>query len=150
MKQRKFTLVLLLALFVVCVAFSASLGTNFHHPSPAKPVGISVSELRCEYRNDPQSIDVTRPRLSWVLEEGNQKPEARGQKQTAYQVLVASSEELLKMGKGDLWGSGKVMSDQSIAVRYDGKPLVSENRYWWKVRVDDKDGHQTSWSKTAN
>ena len=91
-----------------------------------------VANLRCENQENPSGIDVTQPRLSWVIKEEGQQPEARGQKQMAYQVLVASSEELLD--KGDLWDSGKVMSDQSIAVRYDGKPLVSENRYWWHQR----------------
>jgi alpha-L-rhamnosidase len=59
----------------------------------------------------------------------------RGLKQTAYQILVASSEELLKQDKGDLWDSGKVMSDQSVNVEYAGKSLTSNQRCFWKVRV---------------
>ena len=58
--------------------------------------------------------------------------------QTAYQVLVASSEELLKKDKGDLWDSGKVESDQSIQVEYAGKPLESRMQCHWKVRVWDR------------
>jgi len=110
---------------------------------------LEVANLRCEHMSHPLGMDVARPRLSWVIEERDQKPEARGQKQTAYQILVASSEELLKQDKGDLWDSGKVLSDQSIAVRYDGKPLVSENCYWWKVRVYDKNEKPSAWSKPA-
>ena len=70
-----------------------------------------VTNLRCEYLNNPLGIDVARPRLSWVIESTR-----RGARQTAYQVLVASSQEQLKQDKGDLWDSGKVESDQSVHV----------------------------------
>ena len=109
----------------------------------------AVTKLRCEYRENPLGIDVEKPRLSWVIQEGRQIPEVRGQKQTAYQVLVASSEELLKQGQGDLWDSGKVASDQSIQVEYTGKPLESRMEYYWKVRVCDKAGKESDWSKPA-
>ncbi len=59
--------------------------------------------------------------LSWVLEERDPKPEARDQKQTAYQILVASTPELLAKDQGDLWDSGKVASDQSAQIEYAGK-----------------------------
>ena len=73
-----------------------------------------VANLRCEYRENPLGIDEVQPRLSWVME----KTEARGQKQTSYQVLMASTPELLGKDKGDLWDSGKVASDQRIRVEY--------------------------------
>jgi alpha-L-rhamnosidase len=97
---------------------------------------------------------VEKPRPSWVI-----TSERRGEQQIAYQILVASSEELLKKGTGDLWDSGKVASDQSIAVRYAGAPFASETRYWWKVRVrlsrhgpgegGAMDGQPTAWSERA-
>ena len=64
---------------------------------------VTVTTLRCEYAENPLGIDSPQPRLSWVLES-----EQRAQRQTAYQVFVASSEQLLKPGKADLWDSGKV------------------------------------------
>ncbi|MEI7902313.1 MAG: alpha-L-rhamnosidase N-terminal domain-containing protein, partial [bacterium] len=101
-----------------------------------------VTNLRCEYRENPLGIDVLRPRLSWKLETGkletrNSKLETgiRGIRQSAYQVVVASSEALLKKDKGDLWDSGKVVSDQSIQVEYAGKPLMSRQQCFWKVKV---------------
>jgi len=103
---------------------------------------FSLTDLRCEYRVDPLGIDVVKPRLSWVLE-SNQ----RGQKQTAYRVLVASSPKGLEAGKGDLWDSGKVDSDRTIHVAYAGKPLTSRMRCWWNVRVWDKDGKESAESK---
>ena len=113
-----------------------------------------VTNLRCEYRNNPLGIDAEKPRLSWVIEERSQRSEDRGQKQSAYQVLVASSEKLLKKDKGDLWDSGKVKSDQSIQVEYAGQPLVSGQQCFWKVKVwtltsDSRPLTSSAWSKPA-
>jgi alpha-L-rhamnosidase len=90
----------------------------------------TVTDLRCEYLKDPLGIDVTKPRLNWIITSSQ-----RGEKQTAYQVLVASSKALLAADTGDLWDSGKVVSDQSVHVEYAGKPLASRQRCYWKVRV---------------
>ena len=92
------------------------------------------TDLHCEYRDKPLGIDVPQPRLSWQLMDVNPKPH-RGEKQTAYQVLAASSETLLKKDHGDLWDSGRINSDQSIAVRYAGLPRRSQTRYYWKIRL---------------
>lgn len=120
---------------------------------------VAVSDLRCEYLTNPLGIDAEKPRLSWVLEEKGQKSEARGLKQTDYQILVASSEELLKKGMGDLWDSGKVKSDQQNQLEYSGKPFESGMRCYWKVRVWLKEaglsgswlsgGSATDWSQHA-
>ena len=66
---------------------------------------LSVKELRCEYRINPLGVDVVKPRLNWILQSSQ-----RGQKQTAYHVLVAGSREKLNSDEGDLWDSGKVES----------------------------------------
>ncbi|OVE74182.1 hypothetical protein BVX94_01360, partial [bacterium B17] len=125
---------------------------------PLMAFGLEVSNLKCEYLENPQGIDVLQPRLSWRMkpEGGNLKPE-KGQKQTAYQVIVASSENLLATGKGDLWDSGKVKSNQSVHVVYDGKELSSRTECYWKVRVwpalsgVEGDGRKKSaWSDPAN
>ena len=106
--------------------------------------GVELSLLRCEYLANPIGIGETQPRLSWVLESGE-----RGQRQTAYRVLVAGSEAALKKDTGDLWDSGKVESDQSIQVNYAGAALQSWQECFWKVRVWDKDGKQSAWSQPA-
>lgn len=104
----------------------------------------AVETLRCEYRINPLGIDVARPRLSWTA-----TASARGQKQSAYQILVASSPEKLTPPDADLWNSGKVESDRSAHIAYAGKPLVSETSYYWKVRCWDKDSQPSLWSRTA-
>jgi hypothetical protein len=105
---------------------------------------VEVRELRCEYRENPIGIDFEKPSLFWKI-----ASEGRGVRQTAYQVLVASTPELLAADKGDLWDSGKVDSDRSIQVEYAGKPLESRQRCYWKVRVWDEDGKPSEWSKPA-
>ncbi len=105
---------------------------------------LKVDKLRCEYLTDPIGIDVVKPRLSWVLQAAN--PADRALKQTAYQVLVASSLEQLQADKGDLWDSGKVSSDQSVHIEYAGKALASEQDCFWKVRSWDQAGQPSQWS----
>lgn len=102
---------------------------------------MRVAQLHCELLSNPPGIGVVRPRLSWMLES-----DTRGQRQTAYQILVASSSEALKNDQGDRWDSGKVESDQSIHVEYHGQKLRSFACCHWKVRVWDKDGHASGWS----
>ncbi len=106
--------------------------------------GVSIDKPRCEYQIDPLGIGVAKPRLSWIL----QSPE-RGEKQTAYQVLVASSPEILAKEQGDLWDSGRVDGDQTIHVPYAGKPLRSRMQCFWKVRAWDKAGQASAWSKPS-
>lgn len=100
-----------------------------------------VSDLKCEYTNNPLGLDVARPRLSWVTT----SPQ-RGQVQTAYQILVGTSEEKLNAGEGDLWDTGKVTSGQSTQVAYGGKDLSSRQRCFWKVRIWDKGGEPSGYS----
>ena len=104
-------------------------------------------DLRCEYLRNPQGIDAIQPRLSWQLQTSD--PAARGQTQTAYQILVASSERELANDRGDLWDTGKVKSDQFVHINYQGQPLKSEQACWWKVRVWDQDGKTSEWSEPA-
>jgi alpha-L-rhamnosidase len=91
---------------------------------------VEIQHLRCEYLVNPLGIDAV-PRLSWEIGASNE----RGVKQVAYQILMASSEAHLKKGKGDLWDSGKVASDQQNQIAYEGKPLGSKMRCYWKVRI---------------
>ena len=113
-------------------------------PLPTLSSDVRVTDLRCEYLCDPLGIDVVQPRLSWKLQSA-----WRGQKQTAYQILVASSEELLRNNRADLWNTGKVTSDQSIQVAYAGRPLTSRTRCFWKVRVWDRDDKSSPFSDIA-
>lgn len=78
--------------------------------------------------------DLASPRLSWVVED-----DAVGAVQQAYQVLVATHPDLLKAGSADVWDSGRVEADQSLAVPYDGPELEPRSRYYWTVRTWNAD-----------
>ncbi len=110
----------------------------------AQAIGLNALQLRCEYLDSPLGVDELHPRLSWRVESTE-----RGQKQSAYQIQVASEEKLLKQDRGDLWDSGNVASDETVNIAYAGKPLNSRQACWWKVRVWDKDGKATAWTKPA-
>jgi alpha-L-rhamnosidase len=100
--------------------------------------------LRCEFLVDPRGIDEPRPRWSW-----ERRADRRGERQTAYQILVASGSDDLAGGAADLWDSGRVESDRSAHVEYEGRALTSGQRCWWAVRVWDRDGQPSSWSEPA-
>ncbi|MGA2077067.1 MAG: glycoside hydrolase family 78 protein [Terriglobia bacterium] len=129
---------LILTLLIVCLSCLSAIAAERLLPP---------TDLRCEYRKNPLGIDTAKPRLSWHLEASD--PSARGLKQRAYQILVASSEERLGNDQGDFWDTGRVESDKSIQVPYGGKPLASGTPVWWKVRVWDSAGTPSNWSGPA-
>ena len=104
----------------------------------------SPVHLRCEYRNNPLGIDALTPRLSWQSDNSE-----RNWKQTAYQVLVASSFDRLQADQADVWDSGKVSSDESVGIPYRGPELKSRTRYYWKLRVWDANGKMSESSEQA-
>jgi len=104
---------------------------------------LSPVSLQCEYRVNPQGIDEATPRLTWRVESNE-----RGAKQSAYQILVASSADLLAKNTGDLWDSGKVASGDTVNLPYAGQSLVSRQQCFWKVRVWDAAG-KAHWSQPA-
>lgn len=103
-----------------------------------------VGRCKTEYMLNPIGLDVLKPRLFWQL-----KAASQGVVQSAYHIMVASTREKLESDQADMWDSGKVSSNASTHVPYEGQPLQSEGAYYWKVRVWDGAGTVTEWSKTA-
>ena len=124
------------------VFYSAAATALAITPAQAAPA-LQATHLRCEYKSDPRGIDAGHPRLSWQL-----TSDMRGQRQTAYEVLVARTPAALAAGRAE-WDSGKVASADSAAVEYRGGTLQSGRQYWWKVRVWDKDGQPAPDSSAA-
>lgn len=131
-----------LLLFLLGTAAMVAGFQNLGHA--ADQAACQVTRLRCEYLINPLGLDEATPRLSWQLD----SPQ-RSQRQSAYQVLVASTKDLLGQDRGDLWDSGRVASDETVAIEYQGRPLTSGQRAWWKVRVWDGDGKESDWSDVA-
>ena len=113
--------------------------------APTQQLKPEVINLRCEYLSNPVGMDVLNPRLSWQM-----KKDIRGARQTAYRILVATTDELLSKNSADLWDSGKTDSGQSIQVVYNGKPLKPGMKVSWKVQIWDQEKNESSWSKTSN
>jgi alpha-L-rhamnosidase len=116
----------------------------------SKQSALSVGVLKCENRVNPAGVSVSRPFFSWELS----SPE-RGQRQTAFQVQVAGSPDLLRDGRTDLWDSGKRRSSDNLFIRYEGKEFAPGTEFFWHVRVWDREGRVerdrlvrdgTSWS----
>ncbi|MFC2124701.1 family 78 glycoside hydrolase catalytic domain [Bacteroidota bacterium] len=105
---------------------------------------IKIGKLLCEYEVNPLGIDTPEPRFTWVMSSSE-----KGQHQTAYQILVASSSDLLDNDRGNIWDSGKVLSDQSSLVEYKGEKLKSGTRYFQKVRVWDQADKMSAYSQVA-
>ncbi len=95
-----------------------------------------IINITCEYRNNPTGIDITAPRFGWQM-----NTDRSGARQIAYHIRMASTRKLLTDGKIDLWDSGKINSDQSVHVIYQGEPLQSRQVGYWMVTVWDEIGN---------
>ena len=104
-------------------------------------------QLTVEYRVAPIAVDEATPRLAWRL---TPTPGVRGERQTAYRVLVATSPALLANDTGDLWDTGKVTSAQTAHVAYGGRALTPMETAYWKVRAWDGDGRASAWSESSS
>ena len=113
-------------------------------PAALAATPLRAAQLRCEHLPAPAGVGERVPRLSWIVESAQ-----RGQKQTAYRVIVASGADALAKDAGDLWDSGKIAGDETLNIAYAGKPLVSGQACFWKVKVWNKNGVESEWSPAA-
>ena len=104
----------------------------------------SLSGLKCEYLTNPLGLNVLHPRFTWQIES-----QEENFIQTAYEIRVATSVMMLDQKNKLVWNSGKVNSDHSVNVEYKGKPLESQTRYFWQVRIWDNKGITSGWSEPA-
>ncbi|KAA6465063.1 rhamnosidase [Acidobacteria bacterium AB60] len=106
------------------------------------PVNLEVDNLEL-----PLGIDDLAPAFSWQLFDS-----AQGAHQTAYELAVASSRDMLEH-RADIWSSGRVQSAESLNVRYAGPALKPFTRYFWSIRLWGADGKPystaSSWFETG-
>ena len=117
-------------------------------PFSAAAQGISPTNLLCESKSNPIGLTEASPRLSW--QDVAIVPGARGQYQTAYQIQIASSSQLLTDNEGDVWDTGQVKTNQDSQIAYGGPPLIGDQVYYWHVRVWDQNSQPSAWSAPAS
>ena len=100
--------------------------------------GASVHTLRVDTLTNPIGVGNPTPNLSWRLSEG---------RQTAYQIQVASSS--WRLHRPDLWDSGKVRSDDTGNITYDGDHLRSRQTVVWEANHDLREVMREMVDKTA-
>jgi len=105
---------------------------------------ITITKLTVDYEQNPMGIDNLQPALSWQM-----VADRRGEYQRAYRILVAESAEALNNGPDYCWDSGIVDSRNSQHILYEGSKLLSCTRYYWRVKVWDYDGMESSWSEVS-
>ncbi|MBQ5971965.1 MAG: hypothetical protein IJL45_06145 [Prevotella sp.] len=135
----RYTITFSLWLFIVAVAFIAPLAVSAQ---------LTVTSLTVEHMKNPSTVDVPAPRLSWINEVKDTK--VRGERQTAYRIVVASSVEKLKAEDYDMWDSGKILSEQSTLVPYGGRQLTSGQDCFWKVQTWNAKKKASEWSETGH
>jgi alpha-L-rhamnosidase len=105
---------------------------------------LQPGTLKSEFLKDPLGIDVVHPRFSWLI-----NSDRRNTFQSAYEIIVSADEKDIETRKSLLWSTGKISSSQNINILYNGDPLRSFTRYYWKVRIYDQDNKPSAWSNTA-
>ncbi|WP_042199865.1 glycoside hydrolase family 78 protein [Paenibacillus camerounensis] len=104
-----------------------------------------LNNLMVNYRKNPEGIDDPSPRLSWQIQ-----AQARGFMQSAYQIQVSANPAFAAEEEAELeWDTGKVISDASVHIEYEGRSLRPRTRYYYRVRIWDSEDNATVWSEAA-
>jgi alpha-L-rhamnosidase len=102
---------------------------------------VTFDKLMVNTKENPITIESSKPLFSWIV-----KAQGYNKSQSAYQILVASSKDMLTENDADIWNSKKVESNQSAFIKYQGTPLKPLGTYFWKVKIWDEKANVSSWS----
>ncbi len=134
-------------LLLVILSLSLILGTSVPiiATSETKEGGakIMIGGITVDSESNPLGIDNKTPYFAWTL-----ISDIRSSYQTAYRIVVALSEDKLNNGEY-IWDTGKVSSDVSTGVKYEGTALESQHRYFWKVCVWNQSDVMSDWSENG-
>lgn len=103
--------------------------------------GQEISDLKIDGLSANAFIDNPNLVFSWKII-SNKRDEC----QTAYQIMMVCNKD---NNTGMSWVSTtkKINSANNINVGYSGTTLSSNTSYYWKVRIWNKDGNVSNWSK---
>ncbi|KAL0933988.1 alpha-l-rhamnosidase [Colletotrichum truncatum] len=105
----------------------------------AVALSVEPNSLRANAQLNPIAVDTATPRLTWRLTSSK-----RSDNQTAYQIHASSTSSFTST----LWDTGKVSSADPWA-NYAGDALSSRSAVFWRVKVWDAAGAESSWSSTG-
>lgn len=105
---------------------------------------LVVEKTTCNFTENPSGIESPSPCFGWQL-----KSDLRNQSQSAYQIVVADNEKDISDLKGNVWNSEKITSVKSFLIPYQGGKLLPAKKYYWRVKVWNQDGLESSWSETT-
>lgn len=97
---------------------------------------LKIKDLTTEYQKNPIGIDTKNPRFSWKLDS-----DQKNTMQKAYHIVVKKENEIV-------FDSEWRESEQSIAVRYEGKDL--EERTVYEIMLEVTDNHEQKTSACGN
>ncbi|WP_238533717.1 glycoside hydrolase family 78 protein [Pedobacter agri] len=103
---------------------------------------LSLSGLTLNYQSNPIGIDTAGIRFGWKI-----KTDLRQTMQKSYEIRLAHSQNDLLNNKNLIWNTGKVNSDQSTHVVYNGPKLKDRQRYFWQVKITDEKKNNSAWSE---
>jgi alpha-L-rhamnosidase len=132
-------ILMLMAVFCASISFASEYGTI----QEKQGSHLSLTKLQTEYTDTSLGIDVEHPRFSWQMSASDG---GRGYSQNAYQIVVTSEDG------AEVWNTGRVDSNISVHIEYDGEALEPTTRYNWEVTVWDQDENtvsNSSWFETG-
>lgn len=100
--------------------------------------------LKCEHLVNPIGLDSPAPRFTWQMSDNTIEAQ-----QIACEIIVGSDSLAVVSEKGEQWNSGKLTTQQSL-VSYSGKSLNPFTKYFWSVKIWDKNGSVSNWSAVAS
>lgn len=103
-------------------------------PAAAK---VDVISMKVNHMTAPAGV-LGNPTFSWIAVSDKQDDV-----QSAYEIKV------FDIDGSTVWNTGKVASDNSVAVKYAGKELAPASGYTWQVRVWDAAGKPGRWSQKS-
>jgi alpha-L-rhamnosidase len=114
-----------------------AMARQYADPYSGIPSGLTVQNIS---EKDNTVINVTMPHYGWIIP-------IEAESQNAYQILVSTSKENIGNNHGDVWNSGQIRSSNSLNIEQKGKPLNPGSKYFWKVRIWDKDNRLSDYSE---
>ncbi len=125
---------------IICFAFFATISVGFSFAQPVKK--LTANYLRTDFLMNPTGVDQAVPRLSWEV----LSPHSNIM-QSAYQIRASLSEKDLASDKNLVWSTGKINTEQSLYIEYQGKQLQSGQRIYWQVKIWDNRNNSSDWSQ---